>query len=67
MYNLKEFKKTPENGLALFAGNVSNSEGQSDLQLWSIEPPAPLISRLYLIPKTLITNLSMPTALNTFL
>src|SRR3990170_3915629 len=38
---LKEYKKTPENGLALFSGNISRVEGQEDLRLWTIEPPTP--------------------------
>jgi peptide chain release factor subunit 1 len=52
--HLKEFKKTPENGLAIFAGNVSKSEGQSDLQLWSIEPNQPVKSRLYRCDKEFV-------------
>ena len=44
---LKMIKKTPKNGLALFAGNVSEKEGQNDLQIWSIEPPMELNVRLY--------------------
>src|SRR3972149_8995260 len=39
---LKEHKKTPENGLAIFCGNISKIEGQDNLQLWEIEPPMPL-------------------------
>src|SRR3989344_5657879 len=38
---LKDHKKTPENGLALFAGNISRVEGQEDLQIWEIEPHMP--------------------------
>jgi len=45
--HLKDFKRTPENGLAVFCGNISAVEGQSDLQLWSIEPPMPMKIRLY--------------------
>lgn len=45
--HLKTLKKTPENGLAVFCGNISKVEGQSDLQLWDIEPPMPLKVRLY--------------------
>ncbi|GAI07850.1 unnamed protein product, partial [marine sediment metagenome] len=44
--HLKSLKKTPENGLALFCGNVSRVEGQLDLNLWDIEPPMPLKIRL---------------------
>lgn len=51
---LKTFKKTPENGMAIFCGNVSKVEGQSDLQLWGIEPPLPLKSRLYRCDKEFV-------------
>ncbi len=36
---LKLYKKTPENGLILFAGNVSPIEGKTDIRVWAIEPP----------------------------
>ena len=51
---LKTIKKTPKNGLAILAGNVSKVEGQSDLQLWDIEPPIPLKSRLYRCDKEFV-------------
>ncbi len=51
---LKTLKKTPENGLAIFSGNVSASEGQQDLQLWDIEPPVALKSRLYRCDKEFV-------------
>jgi peptide chain release factor subunit 1 len=51
---LKTLKKTPDNGLALFCGNVSQVEGQSDLQLWTIEPPQPLKIRLYRCDKEFV-------------
>ena len=44
---LKLIKHTPKNGLALFAGNVSEKEGQQDLQTWTLEPPEKLGMRLY--------------------
>ncbi|MBT3940538.1 peptide chain release factor aRF-1 [Candidatus Woesearchaeota archaeon] len=40
-------KHTPPNGLAIFAGNVSEREGQSDVQVWEVEPPTPLNTRVY--------------------
>ena len=52
--HLKTLKKTPENGLALFCGNVSKIEGQGDLQLWDIEPPMPLKDRLYRCDKEFV-------------
>lgn len=51
---LKEYKKTPKNGLAIFCGNVSKSEGQQDLQLWEIEPLMPLKTRMYRCDKEFI-------------
>ena len=52
--HLKGIKKTPPNGLALFCGNVAKAEGQSDLQLWEIETPLPLKSRLYRCDKEFV-------------
>jgi peptide chain release factor subunit 1 len=53
---LKTLKKTPENGLALFCGNVSKNEGQQDLQLWDIEPPMPIKIRLYRCDKEFVLD-----------
>src|SRR3989344_3616292 len=51
---LKDYKKTPENGLAVFSGNISKIEGQDDLQLWDIEPPLPLKTRMYRCDKEFV-------------
>lgn len=45
--HLKLYKKNPENGLVIFAGNVSQEEGKSDIKLWAIEPPESLGIKLY--------------------
>jgi len=45
--NLKDYKQTPPNGLAVFAGNVAEDEGSSDVQIWQIDPPKPLNTRMY--------------------
>ena len=45
--HLRLFKRTPENGLAAFSGNVAEREGQEDFEVWSIEPPVPLKTRIY--------------------
>lgn len=45
--HLRLFKKTPENGLAVFAGNASDKESKIDIKVWSIEPPEPLKVRIY--------------------
>lgn len=52
--HLKNFKKTPETGLAIFSGNVSKVEGQTDLQLWDLEPPMPLKVRMYRCDKEFV-------------
>lgn len=44
---LKEIGRTPENGLAVFSGNVSETEGQDDFQIWTIEPPKKLRVKIY--------------------
>ena len=54
--HLKEYKKTPENGLAIFCGNVSKSEGQDDLQLWDIEPPEQMKIRMYRCDKEFVID-----------
>jgi peptide chain release factor subunit 1 len=55
--HLRLFKQTPENGLALFAGNVSAQEGKVDIQVWSIEPPEPLTTRMYRCDQTFVLDL----------
>lgn len=50
--HLKLFKKTPPNGLVVFSGNVAEREGQSDVKVWSLEPPIPLKTRTYRCDKT---------------
>ncbi len=44
---LSQVKQTPKNGLAIYCGNVSEKEGESDIRLWWIEPPEPLRTKLY--------------------
>ncbi|MDO8622728.1 MAG: peptide chain release factor aRF-1 [archaeon] len=53
---LKDFKKTPKNGLVVFAGDVAEVEGQQDMELWSIEPPIPLKTRLYRCDKEFVLD-----------
>lgn len=52
--HLKQFPRTPKNGLAAFSGNVSEKEGGSDVQVWSIEPPVPMKTRIYRCDKEFI-------------
>ncbi|MCX8179121.1 MAG: peptide chain release factor aRF-1 [Candidatus Aenigmarchaeota archaeon] len=45
--HLRQFKETPPNGLVVFCGNVSPIEGESDIKLWSVEPPEELGVKMY--------------------
>src|SRR3989344_2267904 len=44
---LKNIKQTPANGLAIYCGNISEREGEQDIQMWVYEPPKPLRVKLY--------------------
>lgn len=55
--HLRIYKRTPENGLAAFAGNVSEREGGQDFRVWSIEPPIPLKTRIYRCDKEFVLDL----------
>lgn len=45
--HLRLFKQTPENGLAVFAGNSAEREDKVDINVWSMEPPMPINVRTY--------------------
>jgi peptide chain release factor subunit 1 len=47
LQHLKLYKQTPENGLVIFSGNISEREGVSDIEIYALEPPEPLKQRLY--------------------
>jgi peptide chain release factor subunit 1 len=51
---LKDYKVTPKKGLAIFAGNASDVDGQSDIQIWEIEPPEDVNTRLYRCDKEFV-------------
>ncbi len=53
---LKSFRQTPPNGLALFSGNIAEQEGVQDIKLWVIEPPRPLNIRMYRCDQTFVTT-----------
>ncbi len=55
--HLKIYPRTPPNGLAVFSGNVSEKEGGSDVQVWSLEPPVPLKTRIYRCDKTFVLDI----------
>ncbi len=53
---LKELGRTPTNGLAVFSGNISKSEGQDDFQIWAFEPPKKLNVKTYRCDQTFILD-----------
>ena len=55
--HLRLFKQTPPNGLAVFSGNVAEREGQSDVQVWSVEPPIPIRTRMYRCDKEFVLDI----------
>lgn len=44
---LKNHNQAPPNGMAIYCGNISQKEGDSDIQLWVYEPPKPLNVKIY--------------------
>jgi peptide chain release factor subunit 1 len=54
--HLRLFKRTPDHGLAAFAGNVAEREGQQDIGVFSIEPSEPLNFRLYRCDKLFVLD-----------
>lgn len=47
LQEMKLFKHTPKNGLAIFCGNASETEGRDDYVLETIIPPKPMNQNLY--------------------
>ena len=47
MRHLQLYRKTPEHGLAIFCGNISEKEGEADIEIWAIEPPDPVTVKMY--------------------
>ncbi len=56
MQHLKMYTKTPDNGVAVFAGNTSEQEGAPDIQLWAIEPPEKVENKLYWCDQTFVLD-----------
>ncbi len=44
---LRLIGRTPKNGLVVFSGNVSETEGQTKMETWAFEPPEEIGTRLY--------------------
>ena len=47
LQHLKEYRKTPEHGLAIFCGNISEKEGITAIEIFVVEPPEELRVRIY--------------------
>src|SRR3989338_10923056 len=56
LQHLKLFKQTPPNGLVVFSGNIAEREGQSDVRVWSLEPPIPIKLRIYRCDKEFVID-----------
>lgn len=55
--HLRLYKRTPEHGLAVFSGNASDREGKTDIQVWCIEPPEPIKTRMYRCDQTFVLDI----------
>lgn len=53
---LKLIQRTPENGLAIYCGNISDTEGVEDIRIWTIEPPKPLRVKTYRCDQTFVVE-----------
>lgn len=51
---LKEIARTPENGLAIYSGNVTLADGRESLEVWAIEPPKKLKVKIYRCDQTFV-------------
>lgn len=51
---LKNYRQTPENGVAIYCGNISEKEGNKDIQIFTIEPFRPLRVRTYRCDKQFV-------------
>jgi len=54
--HLRIFKQTPPNGMIVFSGNVSETEGKEDFELWSFEPPGKLNTKIYWCDQTFVLD-----------
>ena len=53
---LKEIGRTPPNGLAVYAGNVTLADGRESLEVWAIEPPKKLKIKIYRCDQTFVLD-----------
>ncbi|MFH1471168.1 MAG: peptide chain release factor aRF-1 [Candidatus Micrarchaeota archaeon] len=53
---LRMFKAPPENGIAIFCGNISKDLGRPDVRLFSLQPPEPLGVQFYRCDSSFVLN-----------
>ncbi len=54
---LRLYKRVPPNGLVIFVGNASTDESKIDIRVWTVEPPEPLMQRIYRCDQTFKTDI----------
>ncbi|PIO06464.1 peptide chain release factor 1 [Candidatus Micrarchaeota archaeon CG08_land_8_20_14_0_20_59_11] len=54
MHFIKGVHKAPANGIAIFCGNVTQTEGKSDMRIYSVVPPVPLTVGFYRCESTFV-------------
>ncbi len=54
MQYLKLYKAPPKYGLAIFCGNISSEQAKPNIELFSIEPPAPIKTNIYRCDSTFL-------------
>jgi len=54
MHFIKGVHKAPSTGIAIFCGNVSETEGKTDVRIYSVVPPVPLAVGFYRCESTFV-------------
>ncbi|VVB67821.1 Peptide chain release factor subunit 1 [Candidatus Norongarragalina meridionalis] len=54
MHFIKGVHKAPPNGIAIFCGNISETEGKVDMRIYSVVPPVPLTVGFYRCESTFV-------------
>ncbi len=54
---LRLYKRIPPNGIVIFVGNASTDESKIDIRVWTVEPPEPLMQRIYRCDQTFKTDI----------
>lgn len=54
---LRLYKRIPPNGIVIFVGNASTDESKIDIKVWTVEPPEPLMQRIYRCDQTFKTDI----------